>query len=114
MIRAAMAGVPPEAITMGVIGLVALAANVSVAFMLYAYRDGDANMRSVWLCSRNDAIVNVAIVLAAVGVFGTGTAWPDLLVAAIVAGLALTAAVSVVRQARGEIDSEQLAARTVA
>ncbi|MCP5220756.1 MAG: cation transporter [Zoogloeaceae bacterium] len=111
---AAMAGVPPEAITMGVIGLVALAANVSVAFMLYAYRDGDANMRSVWLCSRNDAIVNVAIVLAAVGVFGTGSAWPDLLVAAIVAGLALTAAVSVVRQARGEIDSELLAARTVA
>ena len=111
---AALAGVPPEAITMGVIGLVALAANVSVAFMLYAYRDGDANMRSVWLCSRNDAIVNVAIVLAAVGVFGTGSAWPDLLVAAIVAGLALTASVSVVRQARGEIDSEQLAARTAA
>ncbi|MCZ4305219.1 cation transporter [Zoogloeaceae bacterium G21618-S1] len=107
---AALAGVPPEAITMGVIGLVALAANVSVAFMLYAYRDGDANMRSVWLCSRNDAIVNVAIVLAAVGVFGTGSAWPDLLVAAIVAGLALSAAASVVRQARGEIDQELVAA----
>jgi Co/Zn/Cd efflux system component len=110
---AAMAGVPPEAITMGVIGLVALAANVSVALMLYAYRDGDANMRSVWLCSRNDAIVNVAIVLAAFGVFGTGSAWPDLLVAAVVAGLALTASTSVVRQARAEIDQEKLAAGMV-
>lgn len=109
---AALAGVPPEAITMGAIGLVALTANVSVAIMLYAYRDGDANMRSVWLCSRNDAIVNVAIVLAAVGVFGTGSAWPDLLVAAIVSALALSAAVSVVRQARGEIDRELLTART--
>jgi Co/Zn/Cd efflux system component len=111
---AALAGVPPEAITMGAIGLVALAANVSVAVMLYAYRDGDANMRSVWLCSRNDAIVNMAIVLAAVGVFGTGAAWPDLLVAAIVSALALSAAVSVVRQARGEIDRELLAARSAA
>ncbi|TVT78018.1 MAG: cation transporter [Denitromonas halophila] len=110
---AAMAGVPPEAITMGVIGLVALAANVLVAIMLYAYRDGDANMRSVWLCSRNDAIVNVAIVLAAFGVFGTGSAWPDLLVAAVVAGLALTASTSVVRQARAEIDQEKLAAGMV-
>jgi Co/Zn/Cd efflux system component len=110
---AAMAGVPPEAITMGVIGVVALAANVSVALMLYAYRDGDANMRSVWLCSRNDAIVNVAIVLAAFGVFGTGSAWPDLLVAAVVAGLALTASTSVVRQARAEIDQEKLAAGMV-
>lgn len=109
---AALAGVPPEAITMGAIGLVALTANVAVAIMLYAYRDGDANMRSVWLCSRNDAIVNVAIVLAAVGVFGTGSAWPDLLVAAIVSALALSAAVSVVRQARGEIDRELLTART--
>ncbi|TVO55249.1 cation transporter [Denitromonas halophila] len=107
---AAMAGIPPEAITMGVIGVVALAANVSVALMLYAYRDGDANMRSVWLCSRNDAIVNVAIVLAAFGVFGTGSAWPDLLVAAVVAGLALTASTSVVRQARTEIDQEKLTA----
>lgn len=100
---AAMSGVPPEPFTMGIVALVALAANVSVAVMLYAFRDGDANMRSVWLCSRNDAIVNVAIALAALGVLGTGTAWPDLAVAGIIAGLALSAAVSVVRQARGEI-----------
>lgn len=102
---AAMAGVPPEPYTMGSIGLLAFAANVTVAVMLYSFRDGDANMRSVWLCSRNDAIVNVAIVLAALGVLGSGTAWPDLAVAAVIAALALSAAVSVVRQARNEIDA---------
>ena len=72
--------------------------------MLYAFRDGDANMRSVWLCSRNDAIVNVAIILAAVGVFGTGSAWPDLCVAGVIAVLALFSSVSVIRQARAEIE----------
>lgn len=107
---AAMAGVPPEPFTMGAIALLALAANVSVAVMLYAFRDGDANMRSVWLCSRNDAIVNVAVTLAAVGVLGTGTAWPDLLVAGIIAALALSASVSVVRQARGEIAEQSVVA----
>lgn len=100
---AAMSGVPPEPITMGAIALLALSANLSVAWMLYRYRDGDANMRSVWLCSRNDAIVNVAIVLAALGVMGSGTAWPDLIVAGLIAVLALTAASSVIRQARGEL-----------
>ena len=103
----ALSGQPPEPFTMGAIALVALVANVSVALMLYAFRDGDANMRSVWLCSRNDAIVNVAIALAALGVLGTGTAWPDLLVAVIIAALALSASVSVVRQARGEIIAER-------
>ena len=102
----ALSGQPPEPFTMGAIALVALVANLSVALMLYAFRDGDANMRSVWLCSRNDAIVNVAIAFAALGVFGTGTAWPDLLVAVIIAALALSASVSVVRQARGEIVAE--------
>ena len=100
---AAMSGIPPEPITMGAIAVLALAANASVAVMLYAFRDGDANMRSVWLCSRNDAIVNVAVGLAALGVLGTGTAWPDLLVAMVIAALALTAGWSVMRQARGEI-----------
>lgn len=100
---AAMSGIPPEPVTMGAIALLALAANVSVAVMLYAFRDGDANMRSVWLCSRNDAIVNVAVGLAALGVLGTGTAWPDLLVAVAIAALALSAGWSVVRQARSEI-----------
>jgi Co/Zn/Cd efflux system component len=101
------AGEPPEAFTMGAIALLALAANLGVAVMLYTFRSGDANMRSVWLCSRNDAIVNVAVFAAALGVFGTGSAWPDLLVAVLIAGLALWAAVVVVRQACGEIRSLQ-------
>jgi Co/Zn/Cd efflux system component len=96
-------GGTPEALTMGVIGLLALLANVAVAAMLYAYREGDANMRSVWLCSRNDAIGNLAVMLAALGVFGTSSAWPDLAVAAVMAGLAITGAVSVFKQARQEL-----------
>ena len=96
-------GAPPEAITMGVVGLLALAANVGVAVALYAWRDGDANMRSVWLCSRNDALGNLAVMAAALGVFGTGSAWPDLAVAAVMAGLAITAGVTVLREARREL-----------
>ena len=99
----AAAGTVPEPATMGAIGALALLANVSVAAMLYAWREGDANMRSVWLCSRNDAIGNVAVMAAALGVFGTGSAWPDLAVAAVMGVLALTAAWSVVRQARHEL-----------
>jgi len=100
---AALSGVPPEPFTMGAIALVALIANLGVALLLYAFRDGDANMRSVWLCSRNDAVVNVAIAFAALGVLGTDTAWPDLLVAGIIAALALSASISVIRQARNEM-----------
>ncbi len=99
----AWAGVPPEPWTMGVVGTLALAANVGVAVMLWAFREGDANMRSVWLCSRNDAIGNVAVVLAAAGVFGTGSAWPDLAVAVLMAALGLSAARSVMGQARREL-----------
>ncbi|HJS05896.1 MAG TPA: cation transporter, partial [Variovorax sp.] len=95
-------GLPPEALTMGLVGALALGVNVAVALMLYAFREGDANMRSVWLCSRNDAIGNVAVMLAALGVFGTGTAWPDLAVAAVMAALALSGGWAVLRQARGE------------
>ncbi len=98
-----MNGPVPEPYTMGAIGLLALIANVSVAVMLYAYREGDANMRSVWLCSRNDAIGNVAVMIAALGVFGSGSAWPDLLVAAIMASLGLSAAVQVIKKAMSEI-----------
>jgi Co/Zn/Cd efflux system component len=98
-----MHGATPEAITMGTVGLLALAANVGVAALLYAYREGDANMRSVWLCSRNDAIGNVAVMLAALGVLGTGTRWPDLLVALVMAALAIAGGWSVIRQAHGEI-----------
>jgi len=108
---AAVSGVAPQPIIMGAVGLAALAANVSVAAMLYRFRGGDANMRSVWLCSRNDAIGNVAVMLAAAGVFGTGSAWPDLVVAAIMAGLALTASVSVVRQSWREIEHARAALR---
>ncbi|OSZ76049.1 cation transporter [Hydrogenophaga sp. IBVHS1] len=93
----------PQAMTMGVVALMALAANVAVAWMLYAFREGDANMRSVWLCSRNDAIGNVAVFMAALGVFGTGSAWPDLLVASLMAALALHGGWTVLRQARGEL-----------
>jgi len=96
-------GVPPEPLTMGVIGTLALAVNVGVAGLLYAFREGNANMRSVWLCSRNDAIGNVAVMIAALGVFGTGTAWPDIAVAAVMAALAIGGGVSVLRQARGEL-----------
>lgn len=95
----------PEAATMGAIGMLALAANLSVAVLLYAYREGDANMRSVWLCSRNDAIGNLAIVLAAAGVFGTGTAWPDLAVATVMGLLGLVAARQVIAQASTELRS---------
>jgi Co/Zn/Cd efflux system component len=93
----------PQAMTMGVVALLALAANVAVAWMLYAFREGDANMRSVWLCSRNDAIGNVAVFIAALGVFGTGSAWPDLVVASLMAALALHGGWTVLRQARGEL-----------
>jgi Co/Zn/Cd efflux system component len=96
-------GSVPEPLTMGVVGFVALLANAGVAVLLYTFRTGDANMRSVWLCSRNDALSNLAVMAAALGVFGTGSAWPDLAVAAVMAVLALTAGLSVMRQARAEL-----------
>jgi Co/Zn/Cd efflux system component len=99
----AMAGTVPEPVTMGAIGALALVANVTVAALLYAWREGDANMRSVWLCSRNDAISNLAVMLAALGVFGTGSGWPDLAVALVMGVLALSAAGAVIRQARAEL-----------
>jgi Co/Zn/Cd efflux system component len=99
----AAAGSVPDASTMGVIGTLALVANVGVALLLFRWRDGDANMRSVWLCTRNDAIGNLAVLAAALGVFGTGSAWPDLAVAAVMGLLALTSATVVVRQARAEL-----------
>jgi Co/Zn/Cd efflux system component len=101
----ARAGIPPEAITMGVVGLMALCVNVSVAAMLYAYRNGDANMQSVWLCSRNDAISNIAVICAAFGVFGTASAWPDIAVASVMGLLAISSAVTVFQSARQELAS---------
>lgn len=102
VIYAYLQGIPPEAITMGVIGVLALIANVIAAVVLYAFRDGDSNMKSVWLCSRNDAIGNVAVILAAVGVFGTGSLWPDIIVAGIMATLGVTAGYQVIKQALAE------------
>jgi Co/Zn/Cd efflux system component len=98
-----LGGEVPQAATMGIVGFVALLANVGVALLLFRFRDGDANMRSVWLCSRNDAIGNAAVMLAAVGVFGTGTLWPDIAVAAVMASLALSAAFETVRRAVVEL-----------
>jgi cation diffusion facilitator family transporter len=97
----------PEAEIMGVIGFLALAANVASVLILVRHKDGDANVRSVWLCSRNDAIGNVAVMVAAVGVWGTATAWPDLIVAAIMAGLFLTSSVKILRQAWQEYATGQ-------
>jgi Co/Zn/Cd efflux system component len=96
-------GAAPEAHVMGVVGAFALLANVTVAFMLYRFRTGDANMHSVWICSRNDAIGNLAVLLAALGVFGTGTAWPDLIVALIMALLGIRGGWQIITQARGEL-----------
>lgn len=93
----------PEPITMGMIGLLALAANGIVALLLFSYRNGDANMRSVWLCTRNDVLGNIAVILAAVGVFGTGSNWPDIGVAIVMGILGLTAAWSVIAHARKEL-----------
>lgn len=95
----------PHAEVMGIVGLIALAANGGVALMLFQFRRGDANMRSVWICSRNDAIGNVAVILAALGVFGTGTVWPDLLVASIMAALSITGGWAIMRQARAELSA---------
>jgi Co/Zn/Cd efflux system component len=100
---AALGHASPEPEVMGAVGFAALAANVGVAVMLYRFRDGDANMRSVWICSRNDAIGNVAVMAAALGVFGTGTAWPDLIVAAILGSLAAWGGVSILSEAFAEI-----------
>jgi Co/Zn/Cd efflux system component len=101
----ALHGTLPQAEVMGMIGLAALLANGGVAFMLYRFRGGDANMRSVWICSRNDAIGNLAVLLAAIGVFGTGTGLPDVIVAAIMGGLGLWGGGQILHQAWREINT---------
>ncbi|WP_029012104.1 cation transporter [Niveispirillum irakense] len=107
----ALSGRIPEAETMGWVGALALAANVGTAIMLYAWREGDANMRSVWLCSRNDALGNIAVMLAALGVFGTQTGWPDIAVALIMAWLAISAAWQISRQSLHEIRTGEVQGR---
>lgn len=100
-------GTPPEAGTMGLIGLLALLANLTSVFVLLRWRDGDSNVRSVWLCSRNDAIGNVGVIIAGGLVAVTGTAWPDLVVAALLAGLFLKSATAITVQALGELRNEK-------
>lgn len=99
----ALHGTVPGWHTMGVVGTAALASNGVCLALLYAWRDGDANMRSVWICSRNDVIANFAVLAAALGVFGTGTGWPDLIVAAVMAVLALQGATTIIRHALSEL-----------
>lgn len=99
----AVNGTLPNAVTMGAVGFTALVANAAVFGLLWAYRSGDSNMRSVWLCSRNDVIGNLAVLLAALGVFGTDTGWPDVIVGAVMGILAMQGAWVVVRLAVGEL-----------
>ena len=99
----ALTGAAPQAHVMGWVGALALAANVACALILFRFRAGDANLRAVWLCSRNDVIGNLAVLAAAAGVFASGTAWPDLAVGLVMASLALWSGVTVVRQARTEL-----------
>jgi Co/Zn/Cd efflux system component len=103
-------GTLPSALTMSTVGIAALAANAASFGLLWAYRHGDANMRSAWICTRNDVLGNIAVLLAAAGVFGTGTGWPDVIVAAIMAALAIQGSVLVIRQAIGELRMRRLVA----
>lgn len=95
---------------MGTVGFAALAANTASFGLLWAYKAGDANMRSAWICTRNDVVGNLAVLLAALGVFGTGTGWPDVVVASIMVGLALQGAAVVIRQAAAELRIGRMAA----
>lgn len=109
-VRHAIAGTVPEPATMGAIGVAALLVNAGVALILYRFRNGDANMKAVWICSRNDALGNLAVLLAASGVLATGTPWPDLAVAALMAGLALWGAMQVIGHARRDLRAHAAAA----
>jgi len=97
----------PEPIVMGAVGFAALLANAVVALMLYRFRDNEANLRSAWICSRNDVLGNIAVLLAALGVFGTGTLWPDVVVAMAMATLALQGSVTVIKQSLDELNRRQ-------
>jgi Co/Zn/Cd efflux system component len=105
----ALHGTLPSAITMGAVGFAALAANAISFGLLWAFRDGDANMRSAWICTRNDVLGNLAVLVAAAGVFGTGTGWPDVIVAATMASLALQGAWLVIQQSLNELRQGSLA-----
>jgi Co/Zn/Cd efflux system component len=106
----AWSGTLPKAEIMGLVGVLALLTNAGVAVMLFRFRGGDANMRSVWICSRNDAIGNLAVLLAAGGVFGTGTGWPDVIVASIMAALGISGGWQIIRQSMSELGPSAVAA----
>jgi Co/Zn/Cd efflux system component len=95
----------PRAEIMGVVAVLALVANAASVLLLIRYKDGDANIRSVWLCSRNDAIGNVVVMVAALGVWGSRTPWPDLAVAAFMASLFFSSSVQILRRAWREYRS---------
>jgi Co/Zn/Cd efflux system component len=103
----AVSGTVPEAPVMSAVGVAALAANGTILALLISYRRRDSNMRSVWICTRNDALGNLAVLLAAAGVFGTGHGWPDGLVAAFMASLALWGALQIVLRAAPELRSAE-------
>lgn len=100
-------GGAPEAQTMSLIALLALAANVASVFILLKWRDGDSNVRSVWLCSRNDAIGNVAVILAGILVAATASPLPDLIVALLLAGIFLRSSFAITVQATSELRTER-------
>ena len=100
-------GSTPNPWAMTSIGTLALAVNISVALLLYLYRTGDANMRSVWICSRNDALNNLLVISAGFGVLFTGSGWPDLVVAFVMAALGISGGWQITRQARGELTVDQ-------
>ena len=104
----ALTATVPRAELMGAIGLLALAANLAVAGLLYRYRAADSQAMSVWLCTRNDCVANIAVIAAGAGVWVSGNPWPDIAVAAMIAGLGLSSAIRIIRQARAELrrDSE--------
>jgi Co/Zn/Cd efflux system component len=104
----------PQAELMGGIGFLALGANLASVLLLLKYKDGDANVRSVWLCSRNDAIGNVAVMVAALGVWGTATKWPDLIVAAVMAALFLYSSVRILQQATRELRTGEVSQPSLA
>lgn len=95
--------VTPKAEIIGTVGFIALTANLFSAFLLYKYRKGDSNRTSVWICSRNDAIANIAVICAGIGVWITSTKWPDLMVAFIIASISLSGAFQIIRQAKREL-----------
>ena len=100
--------VTPKAEIISTVGFVALAANLFSAFLLYKYRKGDSNRASVWICSRNDAIANIAVIFAGIGVWITSTKWPDLIVAFIIASISLNGALHIIRKAKKELNNGKM------